>query len=162
VIKDYDPNLVLKEDHIFRRQGIFIGVIDNIVNELLIKDKEIRIMTFGEFSECLSNPSKKKYFEPMIEILTNFHPSSAPVLWRILMAQAFIYRSILINYEKHYENENVNLEEMMLLIPRNWRLKFDWRKEGDRDSIPDKSVFEDPFDAVEIYLRERTRELKIK
>ena len=67
------------------------------------------------------------------------------------MAQAFIYRSILVNYEKHYENENVNLKEMMSSIPSNWRSKFDWRQEIDRDRTSHKLVFEDPFDAVETY-----------
>lgn len=78
---------------------------------------------------------------------------SAPVLWRILMAQAFIYRTVLINYEKHYENEKVNLKEMMLLISSNWRSKFDWRQESEGGKIPDKSILKDPFDAVESLLR---------
>jgi len=159
-IKNYDPNLILKEDSNFRKQGIFIGIIDNIADVLVIKD-ESRVMTFGEFSKCMSNNSERKYFQPVVEILTNFRPRHAPVLWRILMAQAFIYRSILVNYEKHYEKENVNLKEILLSIPSNWRSKFDWRQEIDRNSIPDKLVLEDPFDAVETYLHERVRELKI-
>ena len=69
------------------------------------------------------------------------------------MAQAFIYRTVLINYEKHYENEKVNLKEMMLLISSNWRSKFDWRQESEGGKIPDKSILKDPFDAVESLLR---------
>lgn len=43
----------------------------------------------------------------------------------------------------------------------NWRLKFDWRQENERENIPDKSVFDDPFNVAEIYLRKRIEELKI-
>ena len=48
-ISEYDPNsLVTKVNSNYKKQGIFIGIVDNLTNELIIKEGEnLRIMTFG-------------------------------------------------------------------------------------------------------------------
>ncbi|HJS65488.1 MAG TPA: hypothetical protein VJ767_11615 [Nitrososphaeraceae archaeon] len=161
-INNYDPNLIMKEDPNSKQQGIYIGIVDNLANEFIIKDGEnLRIMTFGEFSKLCSDSSKFITFEAISKIFKDFHPESHPVLWRILMVQAYIYRIILIDYDKHYKKESVDIKEILSSIPMNWRLKFDWRQENERENIPDKSVFDDPFNVAEIYLRKRIEELKI-
>jgi hypothetical protein len=107
-IEGYNPNLITKESSINdRKQGIFIGIIDNLANELIIKDEEnIRAMTFGEFSNYISSKSSKNtQFNTVSEIFKNFHPRSCEVLWRILMVQAYVYRTLLINYDKHYKRK---------------------------------------------------------
>ena len=106
-IEDYNPNLITKESSSinYRKQGIFIGIIDNLANELIIKDEEnIRVMTFGEFSNYItSNSSKNTQYKAVSEMFKNFHPQFCEVLWRILMVQAYVYRTLLVNYEKHYK-----------------------------------------------------------
>ena len=162
-IEDYDPNLITKETSTnYRKQGIFIGIIDNLANELVIKDEEnIRVMTFGEFSNHIrSESSKHIQTKAVFEMFKNFHPRSCPVLWRILMVQAYIYRTLLINYDKHYKKESVNIQEILSSISMNWRCKFDWRQEKESQKIEDTSIFDDPFNAAEVYLRERVAELK--
>ena len=59
------------------------------------------------------------------------------------------------------KKESIDIKEMLSSISRNWRSKFDWRQEKEKEKINDTSVFDDPFNAAEIYLSERIIELKI-
>jgi len=161
-IPEYDPNSVTKVNSNYKKQGIFIGIVDNLTNELIIKEGEnLRIMTFGEFSNYISDSLKNMQFKAVFEIFKDFHPARCPVLWRILMVQAYVYRAILINYDKHYKKESIDIKKTLSSISSNWRSKFDWRQGKEREKIADKSVFDDPFNAAEIYLNKRMEELKL-
>lgn len=123
-INNYDPSLIMKEDPNYKQQGIYIGIVDNLANEFNIKDGEnLKIMTFGEFSKLCSDSSKFITFESISKIFKHFHPESHPVLWRILIVQAYIYRIILIDYDKHYKKESVDIKEILSSIPHELAVK---------------------------------------
>ena len=82
-----------------RRQGIVIGIVDNMTENLIEydeNDKIYRIISFGKFDKKLDNENEFSIlFGPAINLFLNFNPGQHSVLWRILIIQAFIYKSLL-------------------------------------------------------------------
>jgi hypothetical protein len=140
-------------------QGLKVGTLDKLV-ELLIVNNNInerniqRIISFGEFEEkffVLNKGSDANKFEIFFTLFTFFHPKSRPVLWRILLSQAFLYSAIhevrkgkgfLYIKEKNYEklfhiNENKN--------------KCEWKQVGETIS---EEEFQISFMGAENYLVE--------
>jgi hypothetical protein len=79
------------------------------------------------------------------------------VLWRILIAQLYLYDSIRRIYEVKKKNKNLQdsakVPEYIKPIPEKKRKEeLDWRKNCDEAN--DLEVFVEPFDAVEHYLQQ--------
>jgi hypothetical protein len=72
----------------------------------------------------------------------NFHPRTSPVLWRILLAQAHIYQSIM---SRPKELKIIPFEEER-------RIYLDWRAKPEKEIVSDDQVLKQPFEAVESYL----------
>lgn len=76
-------------------QGVPIGMLDNIVDCFFDPKDASRIIGFGEFEAGLAEGGT---FVPRMRVLldafTGFHPTTHPVLWRILIAQAHIYEAL--------------------------------------------------------------------
>jgi hypothetical protein len=113
-----------------RRQGIVIGMIDNLTEALIEydeNDKIYRIMSYGNFEKRLFEGGEfYRLFEEIFTIFVDFHPKEEPVLWRILIVQALIHKLLLTNIperelkiEESYFYEILHVEEK----------KFDWRTE---------------------------------
>jgi len=127
-----------------RRQGIPVGTIDNMIEALLKYDNHgnPQVLSLGEFTR-LFTPTVNTTFATMVSLFIRFHPSTSPVLWRILLAQAHIYQSIITSSRP--EELNITLFE-----EEKRRKYFDWRQSNEKE-ISDDVVLRQPFKAVKNY-----------
>lgn len=157
----YDPEVPGAKDcrdaqpQTFWKQGVHRGVVD-IAAEVLVAAEPGsvgRIKSYGEFEqEFLTEGTPiNKAFRRFDHFLLHFHPARRPVLWRLLIVHAHLYRAMLLTHEGPG-----GLTRAALTIPEADRVGFDWREPARRgpDGIPDQAVRE-PFDVAEKYLRER-------
>lgn len=100
-------------------------------------------------------------FKRINYLLTDFHPAKRPVLWRILITQAHIYRSIVESAKDPSETrpqlrldedypQNIK-ERIKRSIPEKDREDFDWRSEDEVKTIDKKAIYSH-FNAAEAYL----------
>jgi hypothetical protein len=121
------------------QQGIPRGILDNAVSALITNDTEgrPRLLNFAEFEARLSGQTTDVVvtsFERIGYLFENFHPKTRPVLWRLLLAQAHIYRALLVSRDRSPATSFwQNLWEKE-------RPSFDWRS-GERDAtVPESDV----------------------
>jgi len=140
------------------RQGIRRGEIDNMVDSLIIENKQGKhsIMNFGNFQKYFF-PNTKCDLEieecPFIKfysLIKNFHPKNKPVLWRILLAQSYIYFSIM----KLHQTQNYKEIKIIKDFPVTEKSKLNWiRATGNS-----YEEYKESFDAAEKYLAEKLPE----
>ncbi len=136
-------------------QGLKVGNLDILSESLIVESgKDARIKSFGEFEiEFLKNkesdPDKKK-FEIFITMFSFFHPKTRPVLWRVLITQAFLYKAIM----NIRNTENLSLASFddikNFFDIEKTKTKCDWRQYNERVS---NEEFDIHFKAAEDYLR---------
>jgi len=160
----YDPYKQVTDDErkgfpeIYNRQGIKAGNLDTLANALIIEkpSEDPRPMDFAEFQKAYGS-NEGGIFCSIRAIFLNFNPRTSPVLWRILIAQAHIYQALIRTYSlEDVSDEKLKVLQMMSDVERE---KFDWRQEKEKITFPSSKVFEEPFEAVEAYLREHLGEL---
>ena len=90
----------------FWLQGLKVGTIDILTETLILagdKDTGPRIKSFGEFEQEFfekrnnNNPiitSPENRFKVLFTLFSYFHPKTRPVLWRVLITQAYLYNAI--------------------------------------------------------------------
>jgi len=90
----------------FRRQGLPLGRLDNVVDMLIIRQGETtdqeRIATFGECETRFGAASPEDVSGPAgaaRDLFVGFNPSRRPILWRLLLAQFAIYKALLASIE---------------------------------------------------------------
>jgi hypothetical protein len=151
-------------------QGLKVGNLDNVSESLIItKDRlDIRIKSFGEFEQEIfqreeddnSNSVTKSYnahtFEVLFTLFSHFHPMKRPVLWRVLIAQAYLYNAIL-NIRGVHDIDSMNILDLRnfdrlrnLINVGNIKSECNWRQQC--DLISDEE-FDSAFRAAENYLR---------
>lgn len=86
----------------YRRQGLPLGRLDNTVaaltQPLSPTSEHERVISFGEFEELLGAVQVDDVRSPLgaaRDLFRDFHPERRPVLWRILLVQYFLYKSIM-------------------------------------------------------------------
>jgi len=159
----YDPDSrsadyaqkVQEKPHIYKRQGLPVGLLDNVVDALIVSDKTspARCLSFGEFETKYQNKASDvhKTFASVVGLFLNFHPATRPVLWRILITQLHLNKAILAESELDFEPHNA--PHALLKIPTKDRLgRYDWRS---KDSTVSDSDLEQPFDVAEKFLNKR-------
>jgi hypothetical protein len=156
---DYDPNAGVSDD--IRRQnpakyyaqGLFSMYLDTIVDTLIVQEEHNppRCMSFGEFESVYPSESSDvlRSYGQVRSLFCGFHPQERPVLWRILITQAHLYRALY----KLINQAAFSLDTDSLPISPEERKEYDWRQEGSRSS--DKEALSDPFTAAEGYLRKQ-------
>jgi hypothetical protein len=152
---DYDPysqKRMDKKNHPekYRLQGIALGMVDNMADELIKEepDKTLRIMSFGEFQKVYFKTDQvHEIFRDFSNLFLDFHPTSTPVLWRILITQARIYRAIIDSYiMKDSNNRSILIE-----TPRKERSQFNWFKHTNDKEL---ESMEGNYMAAEKYLQD--------
>lgn len=135
----------------YSRQGLFGGELDILTDSLILDEGNTipRIMSYGEFcNKYFEPPSKLKKEEPFnaaVRLFFNFHPRTHPVLWRLLLLQAHIYKAII----NVYDNKSSKLptdSKPLKIASLGERKVFDWRQLTDKAS--DQEVLEYPFKAI--------------
>ncbi len=84
----------------YARQGVYRGILDVVVEALIVDDdaaRGSRCMTFGEFLREWDREESDLYGirDTLFELLGGFHPARKPVLWRVLLAQYLLYTVLL-------------------------------------------------------------------
>lgn len=122
-----------QEPQIYRRQGLVIGLVD-IITENLIEyddhDKIYRIISYGEFTKKLKNNEFKEIFKNIFGLFLRFHPRKCPVLWRILVTQALIH-NVLLNINSQSTKKPV-VSELFLNLKKEFS-QLDWRTAEEND-----------------------------
>jgi hypothetical protein len=149
----------------FWLQGLKVGTLDILAETLIMSERasdnnnNIRIKSFGEFEQQFfkKGDSMSSYyvtnniFEVFFTIFSYFHPRARPVLWRVLITQAYLYNAIK-NIRNKEEKFNIsNFDEFVKLFEiEKVKSKCDWIQSHE---VVSDEEFNMPFKAVENYLK---------
>jgi len=126
---------------VFIQQGIPTGYLDRSVDALLTLDesKMMHIIYYGAFETAFRDLQSETHKSNVVltTALTDFHPLTRPVLWRVLVAQTCMYRLLAGTSPSEPSEET--------------RRQFDWRRSPHEAS--DESVLEEPFEVASRYLQ---------
>ena len=144
-----------KHPEVYVKQGIYIGIFDNLIESLIVTESSTvsRPMTFGEFRRKYFQTSlhpdlqPSEQFQIAISLFLNFHPKTRPILWRILLTQAHVYKAMKIAREI---GESQTELKVLKIMPIEERKSFDWRKHP--EEADEEDVIIAPFSAVNDYL----------
>jgi hypothetical protein len=164
---EYDPHSEQAESRratspaVYEQQGIPIGILDNAVHSLLLKEEEgaWRVMSFAEFEKEWKDQQSSVHqaFNRISYLFTDFHPRVRPVLWRLLIVQASLYRILLrLRSEQPFDSAL----GLLIQFPPAERHKLDWRSPGEQ--VEDAIVLEEPFDVAKKYLSEQLKQVAEK
>jgi hypothetical protein len=135
------------------QQGLPVGRLDVSAEGLLLREQSgvLRLRSFGEFEQEFHNQPSALHasFLLVSDIFLNFHPALRPVLWRMLVTQAHIYRALLQIGRSGPRGAGLPIQP----IPQEKRSDFEWRKTP--SEAPDEKVLEEPFSVAERYLKVR-------
>jgi hypothetical protein len=152
-----------REDNpeVYRQQGIPLGILDNAVNALILKeeDNNWRVMIFAEFEKEYENKKSelRQAFDRIDYLFEDFHPRTRPVLWLILITQAHLYTVLL---QTKVRGEPDQLMKLLEDLPAMDRSAFDWRgKEDKEDKISDGVVLENPFKVTEAFFKKEVKSI---
>lgn len=154
---DYDPHAENAESkraanpRVYWQQGVPIGILDNAVQSLIAKEPggAGRVMSLAEFEGEYDRDGSavRRAFDRISYLFEDFHPRTRPVLWRILIAQAGLYRALL--HTRSGDRFALDLAPLAA-FPRSERVSLDWRMPGEQ--VDDAAVLDAPFDAAGKYL----------
>jgi hypothetical protein len=140
----------------FYIQGLKVGNLDTLSESLIVEsgNKDVRIKSFGEFEiEFLKNEKSnldKKKFETFITMFSFFHPKTRPVLWRVLITQAFLYKAIM-NIRNTENLSLASFDDIKIFFDiEKTKIKCDWRQYNE---VVSNEEFDIHFKAAEDYLR---------
>ena len=145
----------------FWLQGLKVGMLDILSERFILSETEngnVRIKSFGEFEQQFfeKNDSAVPHdnngiFEVFITIFSYFHPRTRPVLWRVLITQAYLYNAIknIRNADDKFNISNID-EFVKLFEIDKVKSKCSWMQP--LEIIPDEE-FNAPFKAAENYLK---------
>jgi hypothetical protein len=114
----YDPNHKRAREYAalpggestYRRQGVFGGLLQRAAAALVVTDgASPQVRTFAEFSAAYDDrkSSVRRDVEPVLEVFKGFVPEAHPVLWRIIIAQLFVYRAVRLYRERDLSDDEV-------------------------------------------------------
>jgi hypothetical protein len=148
----------------FWLQGLKVGTIDILAETLILSEKDssnnnnFRIKSFGEFEqqffkkrEHAASHESNNTFEVFFTIFSYFHPRTRPVLWRVLITQAYLYNAIknIRNSEEKFTISTID-EFVKLFEIDKVKSKCDWIQSHE---VVSDEEFNIPFKAAENYLK---------
>jgi hypothetical protein len=162
----YDPNAEFNVDadhsercrtqpEIYCRQGLSVGRLDTAIDALIVTDKKgsFRCMSFGKFEAQYKDAASgfHREFSEVVALFLNFHPRTRPILWRLLIAQLYLYSTIIRNSETRLRGDNTtgNLQ----ISQHDRKKRYDWRQSP--GEATDEQVLVQPFEVAEKYLTKR-------
>jgi hypothetical protein len=149
------------------RQGISLDRIDTAADTLIVPQPEglFAIMSSDQFTrEFLQRDSDVcRNFTPVYNLFLDFHPRGRPVLWRILITQAYIYTTLRsIGAMKLAQTGGSDISEEVIQNAKPWksifdadRNKYDWRQPHEGVTHSDDEVLRQPFEVAQTYLQDK-------
>lgn len=159
----YDPNhagwaeLRKKQPSVYWRQGIPVGKLDKAV-EILIEQKTGQCISFGSFEAEFKREKSEvnESFEIIFDTFRDFHPQTRPILWRILLIQAYLYYTLYVNRDQRDSSDGKsNLVTPSVSVLAFVEENFDWRQSNDQ--VVEDEVFAQPANTAETYLQKRLK-----
>jgi hypothetical protein len=87
------------------RQGVPVGRLDAAIDGLITVGANgiSRVLTYGEFEVALASDlsSNGTRYGIFADVFDQFHPRTRPILWRILIVQALLYRELIRIFRSH-------------------------------------------------------------
>ena len=145
----------------FWLQGLKVGMLDTLTENLIVSDGSTnsRIKSFGEFErEFFTKGSRhstleNNEFEIFFTLFSYFHPKTRPVLWRVLITQAYLYKAILnIRNRSDIKTGLYRDFDGFKAIVKIEEIKIECNWKQSNETISDEQ-FEAPFIAAENYLK---------
>lgn len=90
---------------VYWQQGIPRGILDNAVTALIVNNPDgATVMSYNQFEAKMDNAETDIAicFKRISYLFEDFHPGTRPVLWRVLLAQAYLYRALLLSRSKDF------------------------------------------------------------
>jgi hypothetical protein len=154
----------------FWLQGLKVGTIDILAETLIVSEKggdnNSRIKSFGEFEQQFFKKSdnivsqNNNIFEVFFTIFSYFHPRTRPVLWRVLITQAYLYNAIKNIHNTEEEFNFSNYDKLVKLFEiENVKSKCKWIQP--HEVVTDEE-FNIPFKAAENYLKTQLTDVDLK
>jgi cbb3-type cytochrome oxidase subunit 3 len=113
----------------YKMQGIVLGIVDSMTEAMIQEEDPIqnqkvyRIISFGEFQKRYFSSAVSDPFKHASNLFLDFNPETKPILWRILLTQASIYRTIF----SLRKNKGIGIKPSFLeIMPNEEREKFGW------------------------------------
>jgi hypothetical protein len=136
-----------------RRQNLGLQHVEEMIEGLVTLDELTnapRCLTYGEFSEAYRDKGSRIHSpaDRVMKKFVNFHPRTSPVLWRILIAQAHLFRYLMDALA--YVDERKTTDPLSALSQEE-RSLFDWRNEQEAS----EDALDGPFSAARDYLAAR-------
>jgi hypothetical protein len=136
------------------KQHLNLQEIEHLIEALTVKDEftsNLRCMTLGEFMDAYRDKTSNvhKYGSCVKELFVDFRPGTRPVLWRILITQAYLYNALMNTFNGTTEA----LMDPSALLTLEHQKDFDWRR-SDAEASFEQAVIE-PFAAARKYLAQR-------
>lgn len=140
-VEDYETRR-RENPAVYWRQGLQQKDLERIVEALTTDNgRAKRPLTFGEFMR-----RDKSDLQVLFDILERFHPAERPVLWRVLIVQAHLFRAFA---SASPDDERTRVR----FFSAEEQQGFSWQ-------VPDeKRAFAVPFAVAEAYLDERVPRL---
>lgn len=137
VSSDKKDKMLAEKPEVYSRQSIFVRNLDKLADELIrVENGTFRVITYAEFEKQYASSIRKKPFKIAYDLFENFHPKTRPVLWRILLVQAHLYKIFCEMHSQNYEN-------LKSIEPKDVRIdnhELDWRTAEERISIKDEEL----------------------
>jgi hypothetical protein len=129
----YEPDwedlaLQKKNPAVSRPQGLVKGDLENLIDELIIKDDEtLRPLFFGEFEKhLLTQKEKDNYSETLVALYTGFTPHTDPILARMLIAQACLCHLLMTTYRNYKGIQDLRREFEVFSNSRDVLAQLQW------------------------------------
>ena len=139
---------------VYRRQGFALGRLDNALDAFINEEKTGHYMSFGQFEkkfDIIKEGDVNSSLGTAKDIFSNFHPHTRPVLWRILVTQALLYRCIVkLSLERNMTSSQIK-EFLISISKEEIMADFDWRSAN--KEVDDNTIYE-PFEVAKTYLQE--------
>lgn len=158
---EYDPNnknweeLRKQNPTKYWRQGLPMGLLDKTIEFLIEKNNNNheRVISYGEFEKKISNLGNDKLSDVNLsrDIFFLFHPTNRPILWRLLITQAMIFKTLLElkKVEPNKIDEKL-VNQILFNIPIDFVTNFNWQSEKSTEIM----IIE-PFNVAKEYLKKR-------
>lgn len=130
-------------------QHLVIGELDLIAEALTVTDtdKTRRCIEYGEFEEAYNDQQSVIHQRVSIveALFTDFRPDRRPVLWRLLLCQACLHKTLMVSIASD------DIPSPAVAIDAGERKdNFDWRWKGASKSLHE--AVEEPFAAAHAHL----------
>ena len=95
----YDPGHKHHDPSISARQHLSLQKIERIIESMIVapdEENRPRCVSLGEFFEAYAAPEStlRDAVDPLRDLFIGFHPGSRPVLWRLLIVHAYLYKGL--------------------------------------------------------------------